>query len=229
MGPAPTVYRAIVHRIKHVIICFLYSRMKPYSYTLSVIFAIIFIGAGALWALYERQSRAMHTCVLSHVDGNTYCVRERARVKEAADVLAHVVKKCGALIDYMDANQLSPELTARLRRKFRPDIFAETLPTSQYEAYSENKGDNVALCLNKTQSVRDEDPHLIDEHTLMFVAIHELGHICTVSVGHEPEFWENFRTLLVHAKAAGIHEPKDYSKRSQSYCGIQIHDNPYYG
>jgi len=62
----------------------------------------------------------------------------------------------------------------------------------------------------------------------MFVALHELSHICTVEIGHPPEFWSNFRTLLKHAKEAGIHEPKDYSIKSQPWCGIQITDNPYY-
>ncbi len=189
---------------------------------------LVLISVAVAIFLVVNRSRASHTCVISGVDGNTYCVRERKRVKEAADILARVAGKCGKLIEYMDSKGLSPELTARLKRKFNPDIFVETLPTSQYEAYSENKGDSLALCLNKFNSVKMDDPHLIDEHTLMYVAIHELGHICTVSVGHEPEFWDNFRTLLVHAKEAGIHTPVDYSKTEASYCGITLNDNHYF-
>jgi hypothetical protein len=182
-----------------------------------------------LYKLVQMFSNSFsHTCVISGVDGNTYCVRDRKRVAEAADKLARVAGQCGKLIEYMDTHGLSPELTGRLKRKFKPDIFMETLPNSQYEAYSENKGDSLALCLNKSKGVKSEDPHLIDEHTLMYVAIHELGHICTLSVGHEPEFWDNFRTLLGYAKDAGIHHPVDYSKQEQSYCGLTLTDNHYF-
>ena len=34
----------------------------------------------------------------------------------------------------------------------------------------------------------------------MFVAIHELAHIMTESVGHEPEFWDNMGFLLEKSK-----------------------------
>jgi predicted metal-dependent hydrolase len=53
---------------------------------------------------------------------------------------------------------------------------------------------------------------LIDEHTLMFVAIHEMSHTCTKSVGHKSEFWENFKFLLENAKESKIHIPVDYTK-----------------
>jgi predicted metal-dependent hydrolase len=35
----------------------------------------------------------------------------------------------------------------------------------------------------------------------MFVAIHEMSHTCTKSVGHKSEFWENFKFLLENAKS----------------------------
>jgi hypothetical protein len=99
----------------------------------------------------------------------------------------------------------------------------ETLPTSEYTAYSENKGEKLAFCLNRTKKGED---HMIDEHTLTFVAIHELSHVGTKSFGHKTEFWENFKFLLGEAKDAGIHEPRDYKKEPQRYCGMNIKDNP---
>jgi predicted metal-dependent hydrolase len=41
----------------------------------------------------------------------------------------------------------------------------------------------------------------------MFVAIHEMSHTCTKSVGHKSEFWENFKFLLENAKESKIHIP----------------------
>ena len=69
---------------------------------------------------------------------------------------------------------------------------------------------------------------MIDEHTLMFVAIHELSHVMTKSIGHKTEFWENFKFLLGCAKESGIHEPEDYKKKPQEYCSMNISDNPYF-
>ena len=73
-----------------------------------------------------------------------------------------------------------------------------------------------------------ENASLIDLNTLTFVAIHELSHIMTLSIGHEPEFWENFKFLLINAEAIKIYKPVDYKKSPQPYCGIPISDNPYY-
>jgi hypothetical protein len=101
----------------------------------------------------------------------------------------------------------------------------ETLPTSEYTAYSENKGEKLAFCLNRK---KEDNTNLIDESTLTFVAIHELSHIATKSIGHKQEFWDNFKFLLENAKESGIHNPVDYKKNPREYCGMSIHDNPYY-
>ena len=101
----------------------------------------------------------------------------------------------------------------------------ETLPTSEYTAFSENKGEKLAFCLNKQ---REGVSNMIDEHTLMFVALHELSHIATKSIGHKTEFWDNFKFLLQNAKESGVHVPEDYKKKPIEYCGMEIKDNPYY-
>jgi molybdopterin synthase catalytic subunit len=109
-------------------------------------------------------------------------------------------------------------------QKFNPTKISETLPTSEYTAYSENKGEKLAFCLNKQKN----GTRLIDINTLTFVAIHELAHIMTVSEGHKQEFWQNFKFLLENAKAANIYKPEDYKKTPKNYCGMKINDNPYY-
>lgn len=113
----------------------------------------------------------------------------------------------------------------RLVANFRPTKISETLPTSSYTAYSENKGEKIAFCLNKK---KEDNEALIDEHTLTFVAIHELSHVMTKEIGHGSTFWANFKFLLEEAKNAGIHEPIDYKKKPQKYCGMTVKDNPYF-
>ena len=162
---------------------------------------------------------------MSTVDGNKYCVRERAKLQEAADLLATVTQKCKDLVDYMNEKHPEDDRTKRLVKGFNPKKVMETLPTSSFTAYSENKGEKVAFCLNQTKENND---HLIDKHTLTFVAIHELSHVMTKSIGHKSEFWENFKFLLECAEEAGIHKPTDYKKEPKQYCGMKIQDNPYY-
>ena len=62
----------------------------------------------------------------------------------------------------------------------------------------------------------------------MFVAIHEMAHITTLSIGHNKEFWDNFKYLLVKAKKCKVYDPVDYSKKQAEYCGMTISDNPYF-
>ena len=69
---------------------------------------------------------------------------------------------------------------------------------------------------------------MIDENTLTFVAIHELSHIASESIGHNDEFWKNFKFLLEYAEKIKIYKPIDYKKNPKNYCGMRITDNPYY-
>ena len=128
------------------------------------------------------------------------------------------------MVAYMDKNQPNDPRTKRLVEGFNPTKISETLPTSELTAYSENKGEKIAFCLNTSK----EGNKLIDLNTLTFVALHELSHIMTKSIGHKQDFWENFKYLLQHAKESGIYDPIDYKKNPQQYCGISINDNPYY-
>ena len=144
--------------------------------------------------------------------------------KESADLLANVTKKCKELVVYCGKKFPDDDKVHRLVQKFNPTKITETLPTSEYTAYSENKGEKLAFCLNKKKN----ETELIDMNTLIFVAIHELSHIMTKTEGHKQEFWQNFKFLLEQSKEAGIYNPIDYKKTPQPYCGMDITDNPFY-
>jgi hypothetical protein len=185
---------------------------------------ILFISGICLYVYFDSDSFQLK-CIVSSVDGNKYCVRERAHIKEAADLLAKTTLQCKKLVAYVAEKHPDQANVQRLVKGYNPQKIMETLPTSSYTAYSENKGEKLAFCLN----VKKNDPsNLIDEHTLMFVAIHELSHVMTKSIGHKHEFWSNFKFMLQNAKEAGIHEPRDYKKQSGEYCSMKLTDNPYY-
>jgi len=189
------------------------------------IYVIIFGILGLCAYIYFSSDDFQLKCIVSTVDGNKYCVREREKLQDAADMLANVNVKCKKLVDYMNEKHGSDDNVQRLVNGYNPKRIMETLPTSEYTAFSENKGEKLAFCLNKQ---REGVSNMIDEHTLMFVALHELSHIATKSIGHKTEFWDNFKFLLQNAKESGVHVPEDYKKKPIEYCGMEIKDNPYY-
>lgn len=174
--------------------------------------------------IYKESDSFQLKCIISDVDGKKYCVRERAQLEEAADLLARTTEKCTMLVNYLKANEPNNEITKRLVEGYNPKTIQETLPTSEHTAYSENKGEKIAFCLN----TRKGGNKLIDENTLMFVALHELSHVGTISIGHTPDFWRNFKWILEKAVKIKIYTPVDYKKKPMGYCGMTISDNPYY-
>ena len=172
-----------------------------------------------------RESDYMNLkCIISHVDGKTYCVRDRSKLNQAADRLANVNEKMVTLVKHCDDTYPDRSNVQRLVKGFNPRKIIETLPTSEFTAYSQNKGEKLAFCLN---TEKDNDT-LIDHNTLLFVAIHELSHIATKSIGHQDEFWSNFKFLLTEASRIKIYVPINYKKKPARYCGTNITDNPYY-
>ena len=130
----------------------------------------------------------------------------------------------GLLVKHVEEKYPDRENVKRLVKGFNPKKINEILPTSEFTAYSENKGEKLAFCTTTTK----KGSKLIDENTLTFVAIHELSHVMTESVGHKKEFWENFKFLLENAVDMGIYKAEDYKKKPKPYCGMTISDNPFY-
>jgi len=184
---------------------------------------ILFIIGFTLKIYFESEMFHLK-CIVSDEDGHTYCVRETPKLELVADLLAKTTKKLEELVAYMKEKYPKRENVQRMAKRFNPRKISETLPTSQYTAYSENKGEKLAFCT----TTKKDGQKLIDENTLAFVAIHELGHVMTESVGHTKEFWQNFKFLLKDAVKLGIYKPVDYKKNPKSYCGMNISDNPYY-
>lgn len=195
------------------------SRIGIFTYILIIFILVI------SFKMYIDSDSFNLKCIISTVDGNKYCVREREKLKDAADLLAKTTFKCKELVVYLIKKHPHHEITNRLKQGFDPKKIQETLPTSEHIAYSENKGEKIAFCLSKT---KEDENKLIDENTLMFVALHELTHVATSSVGHTTDFWQNFKFIIENASQAKIYVPVDYKNKPTNYCGTTINDNPYY-
>jgi predicted metal-dependent hydrolase len=118
-------------------------------------------------------------------------------------------------------NKLKEDIE-RLRKNFNPDAFSETTPDAKYTSYSVNKGEKIVFCLRD----KKEGETLVKENIMTFVSIHELAHLMTKSIGHEPEFWANFKLLLKISIDNGLYKNVDFNSTPKPYCGIQITDTP---
>tara|TARA_Y100000389_G_scaffold10513_1_gene9766 strand:- start:717 stop:1295 length:579 start_codon:yes stop_codon:yes gene_type:complete len=189
-----------------------------------IFYALVFFIAIVSLKMYYESDAFNLKCIISHVDGNKYCVRERNKIQLVADLLAETTTDLKKLVAHMGEKYPTRENVKRLVKNFNPQKVSETLPTSEFTAYSENKGEKLAFCTTTEKTGN----RLIDKNTLMFVALHELSHVMTVSIGHKKEFWENFKFLIGEAKEIKIYQPVDYKKKPQMYCGMTIKDSPYF-
>ena len=174
--------------------------------------------------IYNDSDYLNLKCIISDVDGKRYCVRERNKLNLAADRLAKVNNRMSKVVNHVFAKYPERGNVKRLKKGYNPKKIYETLPTSEYTAYSQNKGEKLAFCLDTEKS----GGKLIDLNTLTFVALHELSHVASKSTGHTEEFWKNFKFILEEATEIGVYVPEDYKKESKRYCGTNITDNPYF-
>lgn len=189
---------------------------------------LVFSGLLLLYCLYiyHDMDFAGLRCVIADKDGNRYCVREREQKYQiqAANLLAVVTDKLVRMVAYMKEHHGEDPRTIRLAANFDPKRIQETLPTSELTAFSQNKGEKVAFCLNREKLGR----RFIDVNTLTFVALHEMSHLMTVPTQHPREFWVNFKFLLENAVEAKLWRAVDYKKNPHTYCSTRIDDNPLY-
>ena len=188
-----------------------------------VIFLTVLIVVVVGFLIYEKKSNEVEM-VESRVDGHKYLVQKMPDNKAAADLIAKTKARLIKLVDYCEHEYPNNNDVKRMCEKFNPNNITEVGKNSKYTSYSVNKGEKLVLCLRS----RDGLNKLIDENTLTFVAIHELGHIMSDSIGHTKEFWENFKFLLKKAVEYGLYNPINYNKTPKEYCGMEINDNPYF-
>jgi len=184
----------------------------------------------SVWgAIHNVTSNYPIVQVKSKVDGRSYNVRDMPDKQQAADLLARVRQKLQKLIDVLRQRYPYKPQVVQLNQKFEADPrrFYEATPDSEHVSYSVNKGDSIHLCLRQRD---DKKESLVDENVMVFVALHEMGHVITSPsvASHGPEFWNNFGWLLREAEALGIYKYQDFKAHPVKYCGEKITDQPKY-
>lgn len=155
--------------------------------------------------------------VKSHIDGRYYSVKNNKLKQQSADLLATVNKNLLSLINYIQNLPIKPIYFENLK-KFNPENIHENVLNFD-TTYTLDKGRFIAFCLGPRDS---DNLSLYDINTMMYVAIHELAHISSNSIGHTNEFKINFANLLTNAITIGIYNYVDYSVNPIDYCGIKL-------
>eukprot|EP00798_Chlamydomonas_sp_ICE-L_P029723 gene29723-biopygen4343 len=154
--------------------------------------------------------------VSSDVDGREYLMRRLPDRQNAANLMARINLNLNKLVQHLVAKYPKNPVVRQLYDNYNPDALSEGGAELGYTSYSVNKGEKIVLCL------RQRDHELVEENILMYVAIHELGHLATDEVGHTPKFWSNFKWILGEAMSIGLYTKVDFDNEPQKYCGINI-------
>ena len=166
-------------------------------------------------------------------DNVEFLVRNLPDKEEAALLLSKMRSNCSKIVESLfsemnsDKKKYGEEINKgikRLKKNFKPNNISESSPGNSYTSYSINKGEKIVFCLRQKGGV--DANQLVDINTMMFVAIHELAHLMSKSIGHTTEFWDNMRFLLKKGIVLKVYKHIDYSKFPEDYCGIKITDTP---
>ena len=189
-------------------------------------FFFILICASVFYVYLENKASDVTYVSINKTE---YLVRNLPDKEEAALLLSKIRDRLSRVVDHVCAN-IDDESNSdehnkslkRLKKNYRPDNITESSPGNKYTSYSINKGDKIVFCLR----AKDGSNKLVDINTMMFVAIHELAHLMTKSIGHTTEFWDNMRFLLKKGIKIGVYKNHDYNNVPVEYCGTKITDTP---
>ena len=194
-------------------------------------FFFILICASIFYIYLENKASDVTYVTHKNIE---FLVRNVPDKEEAALLLSKIRERLSKLVEHTSNNIVNEESNnlkdeektqndslKRLKKNFRPNNITESSPGNKYTSYSINKGDKIVFCLRSKK-----DNKLVDINTMMFVAIHELAHLMSKSIGHTTEFWDNMRFLLKEGIKIGVYKKQDFNKNPKDYCGIKITDTP---
>ena len=160
--------------------------------------------------------------VRSNINNKEYLVRNTKDSQEAANMLSQIGQRLNDVVGSLVTKYPKDPRVKRVKERFNPEKISESSPTSQYTSYSVNKGEKIVFCLRS----KEAEQELHDFNTITFVALHELAHLMTESIGHTQEFWDNFRFILKNAIQKGYYQVQDFKNKPIRYCGTNITDSP---
>lgn len=167
--------------------------------------------------------------VESSLTGVKYLVKNNKDKKKSAELLEKLILRMYKLRNHLVKNIKNyPDMKKYIKllkknfTKSRTTIY-ENSNQSDLTSYSVNKGEEIVFCLKSKKTNKN---HEID--LLMYVAVHELGHLACPEIGHTPLFNKIFKFLLEEAIKLDLYKVTKYSETPTEYCGMVITSNILY-
>jgi len=161
----------------------------------------------------------------STIDFETYQVLDRHDSLKSANMIAKIKMNIRKIVKYLNNNidKYSEKEYAILNLKKRTKnliIIERPDDSDEYiTSYTLNKGEQMVLCL-RTKLLQS----LHDFNIIMYVVIHELAHIASNNIGHDEEFYSNFKFLLEISIKLKIYKDTDYRYNPVNYCGMVVNE-----
>jgi WLM domain len=157
-------------------------------------------------------------------NGKNYEVRkigDNINKQTAANYLALLNEKVDKVVDYMHKYSLPDrETSRRLYHRWLKCELKETNSHDTSAAFTLNKSKEIRIC------IRNKDGDFEDPNTSMFVLLHELAHVASITYGHDEEFKNNFTYITHLASGLGLYKPEDFHNNPKTYCGVNINTTP---
>ena len=159
----------------------------------------------------------------SDITKKKYGIQETLpKTREAVNMIAQIDLFIDKFVAYLDAKNPNDRRVKRLVNRIHDTKIEESPFEPDTSSYTLNKGELMAFCVRSKENPND----MHDYQTMLFVVIHELAHVASVSRGHGAEFVSTFKWLLQQADESGMYSPVDYSKTPITYCGVRVTNNP---
>ena len=190
-------------------------------FLLIILLIILFFSLYLIFLKLYKKDNLVYT--KSDIDDNYYWVREYPDKQIAANTLAKIKINMLILINYLKNNiNKFPENMSYIKdlvTRTKIINIMETPEDDKYTSYTINKGEKIVFCL---RSKIFKNVH--DMNTILYVVIHELGHVGCPEFGHTPLFKKIFKFLLEQSVQINIYKPINYINNPQNYCGMTINE-----
>jgi hypothetical protein len=176
-----------------------------------------------VWCYFQIKEYENLEMRKSSINGKKYGIQEMlTNADDTSDILAKLDIFIDKFIVYLDGKYRNDNRVKRLVYRLHDTKIEESPFKEDTSSYTINKGELMALCVRH----KTGDNAFHDYQTLLFVVIHELAHVASITKGHNTEFLTNFKWLLKEADESGMYIPQDYSKEPITYCGVKVTNNP---
>lgn len=157
--------------------------------------------------------------IKTKASNNKIYYTQKHKSEEAANILSNVDKFKDKLIKVLVKD--NPD-NIKIQKLMKKKINIKEIPKMHnYIAYTLNKN-TLYICLRK-----NKDKFETNMNALYFVVMHELAHVISSTIGHTPEFWNNYKLILKTSIKNKLYNYKNYYVNPITYCNKKIYSTPY--